>query len=81
MSETKKETVSPRMMLAGEDGWCEWVSPIMAGYKMHCCDCNLAHEMQFKVLRRTRDLPDGSWEADELDPTEYRVSLRARRME
>lgn len=69
----------PRKMIAGTDGWCEWVEPIMDGYRMYCCDCNLAHEMQFQVLRKTRELPDGSWEADEMDPTEYRVSMRARR--
>lgn len=66
-------------MAAGEDGWSEWVQPTMARYLMQCCDCGLIHEMQFGVLRKGSDLPDGSWEAEELDAPEYRVEFRARR--
>lgn len=66
-------------MVAGEDGWSEWVTPIMQRYLMACCDCGLVHEMQFGVLRKGTVLPDGSWEGDELDPAEYRVEFRARR--
>ena len=66
-------------MIAGEDGWSEWVQPVMQRYLMACCDCGLVHEMQFGVLRKGPDLPDGSWEGDELNPAEYRVEFRARR--
>jgi hypothetical protein len=68
-----------RRMVARDGGWCEWVEPIMDGYRMTCCDCGLVHDMQFKVLRKGAVNPDGSWRARELDPENYRVSLRARR--
>lgn len=38
-----------RQYFAGQDGWCEWVQPIADGYKMSCCDCDLVHEMQFRI--------------------------------
>jgi transcriptional accessory protein Tex/SPT6 len=28
----------------------QWISPIMHGYKMQCCDCGLIHEMDFAVI-------------------------------
>ena len=33
-----------------KDGWTEWVSPIMNGYRLECCDCGLVHEFQFRVV-------------------------------
>lgn len=35
-------------MIAGEDGWCEWIHPL-PGYLMQCCDCGLIHEMEFAI--------------------------------
>lgn len=32
-----------------EDGWCNWVQPIRKGYRFCCCDCNLVHELAFRV--------------------------------
>lgn len=29
----------------------EWVRPKMKGYKMMCCDCDLVHRIDFKVIR------------------------------
>ena len=30
-------------------GWCDWVMPIMQGYKMQCCGCGLVHEIEFHI--------------------------------
>lgn len=68
-----------KLMVQRADGWCDWVEPVMAGYKMSCCDCGLVHDMQFAVLKKGADLPDGTWEAEEMDPEKFRVRLRARR--
>lgn len=62
-----------------EDGWSDYETPVMSGYKMACCDCNLVHDVDFVVLRVTEHLPNGDWRAEELDQNEYRVALRARR--
>jgi hypothetical protein len=32
----------------GADGWSDWLHPL-PGYRMACCDCGLAHDMQFRV--------------------------------
>ncbi|HET7321161.1 MAG TPA: hypothetical protein VFI96_01620 [Longimicrobiaceae bacterium] len=53
------------------DGWCEWVYPIMHGYKMACCDCGLVHNMNFRVVRGS----DG----EVLDDEEYRVEFQVSR--
>jgi hypothetical protein len=34
-----------------EDGWCDWVCPKPQGYLMQCCDCELIHEVDFRVVR------------------------------
>lgn len=31
-------------------GFCRWVQPRMEKYLLACCDCNLVHEMQFRVV-------------------------------
>lgn len=64
---------------ANDDGWSDWQAPLMNGYRMGCCDCGLVHDMEFKVLRVTKENEDGTWEADELDSKEYRVLLKAKR--
>jgi len=64
---------------AGREGWSELVQPIMHGYKLACCDCSLVHDMEFSVLRVMRHLPDGTWEAETMNPEEYRVEFRCRR--
>ena len=47
----------------GEDGWTDWIQPHHAKYKMRCCDCDLVHVMQLRVVRdgddpRTCDIED-----------------------
>ena len=34
-----------------EDGWCNWVCPKPRGYLMQCCDCELIHEVDFRVVK------------------------------
>ena len=34
-----------------EDGWSNWVCPRPQGYLMQCCDCELIHEVDFRVVR------------------------------
>jgi hypothetical protein len=34
-----------------EDGWSDWVCPRPQGYLMQCCDCELIHEVDFRVVR------------------------------
>lgn len=31
-------------------GFSRWVQPAMAQYFLACCDCNLVHETQFRVV-------------------------------
>lgn len=59
----------------------EVVTPVMDGYQMKCCDCDLIHTFRFRVIRVTEHLPDGSFLYDELDPKEYRVQLIGQRPE
>ena len=30
-------------------GWTDWIKPMMKGYKIRCCDCDLVHVFDFKV--------------------------------
>lgn len=32
-----------------ESGWTDWIQPVMDGYKLRCCDCDLVHRMDFRV--------------------------------
>lgn len=32
----------------------EWVAPRRKGYKMMCCDCNLVHNLDFKLIKHAR---------------------------
>lgn len=66
-------------MIENDDGWCDWVQPAMSGYRMSCCDCGLVHNMEFRALKKTKDLPDGMWRAKKLDQDLYRVEFRASR--
>ena len=36
------------------DGWSKWLTPRMKGYRMACCDCNLVHEIVFRVVKHGR---------------------------
>lgn len=64
---------------ATEDGWSRWIMPVMKNYRMVCCDCGLSHDMEFGVLLKGEDNPDGTWEAETMDNEKFRVEFRARR--
>lgn len=64
---------------AQADGWSRWVSPVMRGYKMACCDCGLVHDMEFRALKKMKDEPNGTWAAKPLSQDAYRVEFKARR--
>ncbi len=64
----------------GRRNWSLWITPVMRGYLMACCDCGLVHELEFKALevkkQRKRD-----WLYREFPRTTHRVAFRARRAE
>lgn len=37
------------------------ITPLMKGYKLACCDCGLTHTLDFEVVQKIRDNPDGTW--------------------
>jgi hypothetical protein len=57
------------------------VTPVMDGYLMKCCGCGLVHRMTFRVVKVTDTSGDGTFKGYELDPSEYRVSIKAERVE
>ena len=63
----------------GEDGWCDWQSPMHAKYMMKCCDCGLVHEAQFRVVKIVARGDDGTWDANAVEDKDVRVQLRMRR--
>ena len=55
----------------GPRGWTRWIYPQMKGYRLICCDCGLAHEVEFKAVQGSL------WKT--LPRTEYGVMFRMRR--
>ena len=55
--------------------WSDWVCPKPDQYFMKCCDCNLVHEMQFKVVKYS----EGD-ECDDVDDSAVQAVFRARRV-
>lgn len=77
----KKPKCTPKHGL--KSGWTRWQEPVMEGYLMQCCDCDLIHVVDFKVLKVTskKNTKNGYWEAEEMPTDKYRVSLRMKRYE
>lgn len=67
-----------KKMHPGRGGWSEWQAPVMKGYLMQCCDCELVHEMEFKTFVERGRKKDGAFTAVHLPP-DIRVLFRARR--
>ena len=40
----------PTLIEDGKDGWTEWVLPVNNKFREFCCDCNLCHDVQYKVI-------------------------------
>lgn len=67
-----------KKMIEGRGGWSEWQAPVMKGYIMQCCDCDLIHEMEFKTFVARGQKANGKFTVVDLPP-EIRVLFRARR--
>lgn len=69
----------PRMLKvkAGADGWSEWQMPVMDKYHMACCDCDLVHTLQFRVMRVTKK--SGQFSEGPDVSKNHRVLFRAQR--
>jgi len=39
-------------MIEGANGWTPWITPRTTNYRLSCCDCGLAHDVQFRILAR-----------------------------
>ena len=63
-----------------ETGWSDWIAPVMVNYRMFCCDCGLAHDLQFDVLTAI-DNGDGTHTVIDEEVDNGRVRFRARRNE
>lgn len=63
----------------GANGWSRWVRPVMSDYIMVCCDCGLAHRMQFVAVKVNKRWKDGRWNGDVMHSRTYRVMFRAQR--
>lgn len=64
-----------------DDGWTRWIAPVMAGYKIVCCDCGLAHDMEFQVVKAQPAKPNGTWDHGDPLGEQYRVLFRVARNE
>lgn len=67
-----------KSMVERDNGWCDWVAPVMDGYRMACCDCGLVHDMQFGVFTAV-DIGKGKHRVIDEDVENGRVRFRARR--
>jgi len=36
--------------------YTDWIRPIRKNYKMACCDCNLVHDLDFRIRKEWRGL-------------------------
>ena len=64
---------------AGDDGWSDWDTPIMDGYKLACCDCGLVHRVDFRAIRIVRQSHNGTFVFHELNKRRFRVKFRVSR--
>lgn len=39
---------------AGTDGWTDWADPHGTTFRLICCDCGLAHDLEFSKAVRLR---------------------------
>ena len=67
-----------KRMVERDDGWSDWIAPVMDGYKMGCCDCGLVHDLQFGVFT-AKELGGGYHEIIQDSIKNGRVRFRARR--
>ncbi len=63
----------------GDDGYTRWITPVMDGYKMACCDCGLVHDVDFRAVKAGRTKADGTFSITQIGKVRYRVALRVKR--
>ncbi len=69
-----------KQVKVNKDGWSRWEMPVMKGYLMACCDCDLIHEMEFEVMKPISKANSKGW-TKYTDVKGGRVRMRARRYE
>lgn len=37
------------MEVEGPNGWTGWIRPVKTPYYIRCCDCGLAHAVEFRI--------------------------------
>lgn len=35
-----------------DEGWSDWILPLMRGYRLGCCDCGLSNDFEFQLLKK-----------------------------
>ena len=77
---TEKQIECTPIPPATKDGWTEWQFPVHKGYLMQCCDCNLVHEVNFKVVEKVSKVKkNGDWESEPVKNGKFRVGMRMKR--
>jgi len=61
----------------GDDGWTEWIYPHMPDYRLVCCDCGLAHQMEIKVVK-VKHLPNKTMLVKDSKSTSLAVAFRGK---
>jgi Zn-finger protein len=78
--EEAETVVCDPVEVVDEYGWSDWISPVMTGYLMQCCDCGLIHEMDFRVVKYIGERGEnGIQENVDVDDKDIQTLLRARR--
>lgn len=66
---------------ASSPGWSKWISPDPRNYIMVCCDCGLAHRLQFYATRVDKRYATGRFTYKVLNRRHFGVLFRAQRAE
>jgi hypothetical protein len=56
----KKIVAVEGLTVEGQSEWCGWQQPVMVPkrYVLFCCDCDLAHQFEFKIIRNAKAVGD-----------------------
>lgn len=76
---SNSETTKCKQIKPLKSGWSRWQMPIMEGYKLQCCGCDLVHDVEFTAMYRMRKRKNGYTEYRPLPLDKYRVRLRMKR--
>lgn len=61
--------------------WTDWQRPIMTNYHMACCDCDLVHTINFRVLEVIKVYKNGKRGGNILPKNKYIIEFKIRRNE